>query len=116
MLIRGVDGWLLGLGSRGTSCEEEGNIKGGQEDLVLYLSSEGEGEMGHASASSGTTSPVAPVSPHVPRSGRKITLRHPLVKGMFPHGRTDPGYKVCLYSHTHTQDLLGVVACLCHGE
>lgn len=82
---------------------------------MLCLSSEGEGEMGHASASSGATSPVAPMS-HVPRSGRKITLRHPLVKEMFPHGRTDPGYKLCLYSHTHTQDLLGVVACLCHGE
>lgn len=93
-----------------------------EEHPVLYMSSD-EGEMEHDAASSSAfasasprgTSPVAPVSPHAPRPGRKISLRHSLVKGMLAHGRTDPGYNACLYSRSHTQDLLDVVACKACG-
>ncbi|ROT72370.1 hypothetical protein C7M84_009243 [Penaeus vannamei] len=106
---------LMGRNSESSSdaVRESENL---EDSFVLCLSSD-EGEGDEVTSASTSDIPVAPILPHNPRPGPKIEMRHSLVKGMSPHGRTDPGYNVCLYSRTHTQDLLDVVACkACGGD
>ncbi|ROT77206.1 hypothetical protein C7M84_004156 [Penaeus vannamei] len=106
------------MGGNSESSEEDAvrESENSEDSFVLCLSCD-EGEGDEVTSASTSDIPVAPILPHNPRPGPKIEMRHSLVKGMSPHGRTDPGYNVCLYSRTHTQDLLDVVACkACGGD